>query len=452
MKNWLYITCSIVILSLALFLRLYRIENRAPFDWDQNRDYLAVEQIARGNITLIGPVAKGEGGFFLGPLYYYLSVPGFVLSKGDPLSLPITSAILDALAIVAILVLFPKMWGRPQSIILALVWSFSWFAIEMSRISWNVALLQAWLVSFIYLLSSPLSSWKALLLGITLGLTWHIHAVIIPLSALISIMYLKKLKATWAHLTYIIIGYVIAISPLILFDIRHAGLEHNLILQFLSQNGSSRAATSEILVSTLSRFGKNTLSVISGQSNLSLLWGIISAILAGLALMRGTMIARIAGLIIVVNVLLVFYLGEIRFPEYYLSASYLPVLIILIDVIFHFKTIQKPVVLIAIGLFLYANLTSFTTEKTSFGLVQKRNLVQEIARHGNSFDLRYDLPFGRDSGIPSMLTRAGINSLSHAKNQIIITESTGESVFIDGEIARDLGWFGGLRLALRVVQ
>jgi hypothetical protein len=154
---------------------------------------LAINDIARGKPVLIGPVAKGEGGFLLGPLYYYVVTPVYLLMGSSPLALPITSAILDVLAIVAILVLLPKMLGRWSSLALAFMWSISWFAIEAARISWNVALLQLWLIIFVYLLSERLSYLKALVFGLTLGLTWHIHPSIIPLSLIVTIFYLKNL-------------------------------------------------------------------------------------------------------------------------------------------------------------------------------------------------------------------------------------------------------------------
>src|SRR5689334_22440473 len=139
MKKW-YLLISILIVALGCVLRFSGFASRAPFDWDQNRDYQAIEGIARGKTTLIGPVAKGEGGFFLGPLYYYLATPAFILMHGNPRAPPITSMVVDMLAVVAILALLPSRLGRTQSVVLAILWSCSWFAIEMSRISWNVAL------------------------------------------------------------------------------------------------------------------------------------------------------------------------------------------------------------------------------------------------------------------------------------------------------------------------
>lgn len=452
MKKWLYFTISAVVITLALFLRLYKIENRAPFDWDQNRDYLAVEQITKGNFTLVGPVAKGEGGFLLAPLYYYLVTPGFLLSKGDPIALPITSAILDVVSIVLILALFPRIFGRWQTLTLASLWSLSWFAIESSHISWNVALLQTWLVTFSYLLLTSVSRLKSLLLGLLLGLTWHIHAVIIPLSILVFLIYLRRLKLSWPDYFFIALGYLIALSPLVIFDLRHAGLERSLIAEFLTSSGGERPAVGDIFVSILSRFGKNTVGIFTGESDLQLGWGIVTSIVSLIAIFRGSTLARLSGSIILINLVLVLYSGEIRFPEYYLASAYLPVLIILIDFIAHFKILLKPLFVLIVASFIYFNLQNYSTDKTSFSLIQKQSIVAEVGKYGNQFDIRYDLPFGRESGLPILFKRADIVDSKQAKSQIIITESSGDSVFIDGEIAEDLGWFGGFRLAKRVVQ
>lgn len=452
MKKWLYLTISAAIVALSLFLRLYKIENRAPFDWDQNRDYLAVEQITKGKFTLVGPVAKGEGGFLLGPLYYYLSVPGFLLGEGDPISLPMTSVILDTLAIIAVLVYFPKIWGKWQTLILGLSWSLSWFAIESSRVSWNVAMLQVWLVTFMYLLSSKLKSYNYLILGLILGLTWHIHAVIIPLSIIIFTIYFKKLKPSFVELVYVSLGYLIALSPLIIFDLRHVGLEHNLVMQYLSGSSSGRAGYSDVLVSLLSRFGKNTVAIFSGNSNLDLGWGITATMLSIFAIFRGSQLAKLSGIIVLVNLALVFYLGEVRFPEYYLASSYLPVIIIAIDYFSNCKKIFIPVAIVLASLFLYFNLSNFTTAKTAFSLAQKSELSKKLASISNEADVVYDLPFGRNSGIPVLLQRDGVTLNSNSKNRFLVTESTSESVFHDGEFLDDLGWFGGFRLSYAVVQ
>lgn len=73
----------IFFLIFSVVVRLISINDALFFTWDNGRDYFAVKQIVEGNLTLIGPTT-GLPGFFLGPLWFYLGVPGFVISNGNP--------------------------------------------------------------------------------------------------------------------------------------------------------------------------------------------------------------------------------------------------------------------------------------------------------------------------------------------------------------------------------
>lgn len=284
MKHKYFYILSALIIALALFLRLYKIENRAPFDWDQNRDYAAISEIAKGNFTLIGPVAKGEGGFFLGPLYYYLVTPVFLLLNGSPIAQPYTSAFLDVMAIALVVLLLRKYFGDRPTLLLAFFWAISWFGIEASRVSWNVALLQVWVVLFIYLSLAQLTAITSLLFGLILGLSWHIHASLIPLSLLVALFTYKPTRYHLKNLLLISVGYLFALSPLILFDLRHSGLERHLIAQFLSASGSISVPFSKVFESVFARFGKNSIAILTAASDLHFWWGIFFGLLTLLGL------------------------------------------------------------------------------------------------------------------------------------------------------------------------
>lgn len=452
MTNKLFYILAAVIISLALFLRLYKIENRAPFDWDQNRDYAAISDIAGGKPVLIGPVAGGEGGFFLGPLYYYLVTPMYLVMGGSPVSLPITSSILDVASIVLVIILLRKSLGDPLTLTLSFVWAISWFAIEASRVSWNVSLLQLWIVLFIYLLQTKLSFIKALIFGLTLGLTWHIHASLIPLSLLTSIFFIRHLGLSLKKILLIAVGYAIALLPLIVFDIRHSGLERHLIYQFFVSSDAVTYPFAKVFFSVFSRFGKNTVAILTGTSDLHLWWGIIMSIFSFIAVFTRSLPLKVSGIIVLSNIILTLYLGEPGFPEYYLASSYLSILIILLYPLFSFKKLMAPVSILFIILFSYLNITKYSVQSTSFSLTQKLAVVSSARELSSDIDMRYDLPFGRESGIPMMLKRSGVKVSKDVRTQVVVTESTADSIFIDGEIAKDIGRFGGLRVGYRVVQ
>mgnify|MGYP005842089435 CR=1 FL=1 len=88
--------------ALFLFLRLWNLEQAAYFIYDQGRDALKWAEIAQGELTLVGPTS-GLAGFFIGPFWYYVGLPGFLLSGGHPLGVQVWYILLSALA-------FPGFW------------------------------------------------------------------------------------------------------------------------------------------------------------------------------------------------------------------------------------------------------------------------------------------------------------------------------------------------------
>lgn len=61
-----------VIILVGILLRVYRFEDWLLFNPDQARDAMAVYNINRGSLPLLGPIAGGTE-FHLGPITYYFS-------------------------------------------------------------------------------------------------------------------------------------------------------------------------------------------------------------------------------------------------------------------------------------------------------------------------------------------------------------------------------------------
>ena len=55
-----------IILAIAAFMRLYKIQDYMTFLGDEGRDVLVVYNILHGHLTLLGPTSS-VGGFFFGP-------------------------------------------------------------------------------------------------------------------------------------------------------------------------------------------------------------------------------------------------------------------------------------------------------------------------------------------------------------------------------------------------
>lgn len=451
MKKYWYFIVSLIILLIATFLRFYNFSARAPFDWDQNRDYQAVSKIASGNLTLVGPVAKGEGGFLLGPLYYYLVLPFFVLMQASPLALPITSILLDLSAIVAIILLMRKFLGDWGTLTLAAIYSTSFVIIETSRISWNVALvpLYSFVILWVITNNKILNSRWALAYGFLAALAWHIHAALIPLSlVVIGAKFLKSIFR-YQNLGYFAIGYTFALLPLIIFDLRHMGLERHLIFEFIKTNSAISPEWSEVLSSVVSRFGKNLYAILTGRSHLQLGLGLISTLLVCLWWFK-IKTSRLVSLGIITNLILVILLREPGFPEYYLQFATIGVVVLILHVMHrHLNANSALAIIVLYGLMQFPQ---YTATPSPFSLANKIAITQKLADYQPSLYLKTDLPYGRDFGFTSLFQYYGVKNDPNSQKIFLLTESHDPTLFIDGEIATDLGYFGGFRLGVRGVQ
>jgi len=70
----------IIIMIIAAVIRTYHMRDLAVFLADQASDSTAVFNILKGDFTLLGPITS-VGGFYNGPIVYYLMAPIFWIFK-----------------------------------------------------------------------------------------------------------------------------------------------------------------------------------------------------------------------------------------------------------------------------------------------------------------------------------------------------------------------------------
>ena len=132
MKNIIKYLSIILLAVLGIYLRSSNLSGLTTFEWDQARDVGVMSDIIGGKPTLIGPVVRGEGSFFLGPLYYYLGSVALALGSGNPLGLAILSLILDV-SVGLITYLYLAKRSRLQGILGSTIWMISPYLIKLDR-------------------------------------------------------------------------------------------------------------------------------------------------------------------------------------------------------------------------------------------------------------------------------------------------------------------------------
>lgn len=455
-KIFIKICISILVVVIGLFIRVYKFENQVFFDWDQNRDYGVISSIAAGNITLLGPIAKGEGGFFLGPLYYYLVLPAYLLKSGDPLSLPLTSVLIDVSMIAAIIYLLSRRIGWVKSITLSILWSFSWFLIVWSRVSWNVALIPIWTLCTMVSLYDVVKYKKnssIMILAFLAGISWHIHASLIPLIPILVLIFFKEFKFSARVWLASLLISLVPLLPLFLFDLRHDLLNIKLIESYFTRSSVVVVASMwQIINDVIFKLGKNTVGIFSGAFTGALFIGYAVLGLSIYKLFQKDLLSKIASLIIILITILSVSLRDLNIPEYYLSVAYLPTVYLVVYAIFGIFKRNLYIIAIFLGLFLYANITKYSTNPGGYAYNQKVAVVKAIAKLNTPVNIRYELSLGREGGLVYLLSREGVVIEEGSPTKVVITDKVDMPVKLGDLMMTDLVRAGSIKAAIIVLE
>lgn len=377
----------ILILLLGSFLRLYRISDYMTFLGDEGRDVIEVKKILEGDFTLLGPRASA-GDFYLGPIYYYLIAPSLWLSRFDPVGPAIMVALVGIATVLLIYIVGKELLGKKAALFAAALYAVSPLVIAYSRSSWNPNPMP-----FVSLLTLYLSykavvknSWKLFLtVGLLLGIALQLHylatflIVIVGVFVLLGTIYTNKefnsLNIIKKY-SQVFIGFLVGISPFLLFELRHGFPNTKTILNFVLGNVSGVPPYTEstpffeVVKDVFFRlFGRlvtrfpppEQIEVLIDDKAVTIL-GIFTLILAILATV---FLVRIKNRLVLLLFLTWFILGIFLFGfykkpiyDYYFGFMFpLPFLLIgnVLSKLFHFKWgILKTVsVAVFVALFLY---------------------------------------------------------------------------------------------------
>ncbi len=241
-KNYLLLLFLIIILG--AFLRLYRISELAVFLADQASDSQKVLDMLRGKFTLLGPITS-VGGFYNGPIVYYLMFPFYFLFKGDPIAGTIFQSTLSVLTIPLLYLLGKKIKNEEVGLLAGFLLAISPLMIDYARATFNAYPAIFFSTLIIYLFFIVLERYNnliALLLGIMIGWIIQMHYLAIVFLFLV-ILYpsiSKKNRFPFSYYCFVLAGFVLGIFPFLLFEIRHQFLNTQLFFKYLAIKKSEK--------------------------------------------------------------------------------------------------------------------------------------------------------------------------------------------------------------------
>lgn len=356
------------ILALALFLRVYRIDELLGFYYDQGRDALVIRDlIHNGKFFLIGPTTGIEG-IFRGPFYYYLITPFYWLGNGNPVYPSVFLSFTTVVAIGLAYFLTRKVGGRVPAALVLLIASVSHYFVSSSR--WLSNPTPMFFISMIYVGSLFLinkgKGWAILLAVFAIGMAMQFGsaAEIFYIPSFMIVLYInrKKLpKARYLVFSFLLIALIF--TPQIVFDVRHDGVISKAIVRFLVNDKSFDLSFWQILQTRMAFYYDVIVSKFWIESKVLSLPFVLVSVLVGWVGRKE--LFRNRNFTTLLIVLLTPFLGMMFFQgnqgnvyDYYFTGYYLIILMVFSVLIARlFKSVWgKIIILMFVGTFLFINI------------------------------------------------------------------------------------------------
>ena len=215
----------IIILLLGIFFRTYQVIERFEFAHDGDLySWIVKDILIDRHFRLIGQETSASG-IFIGPLFYYLITPFFLLTNFEPTAAIIPITIVGLLTILSYYIVFSKLFNVKVGLIISCL-----YAVLISTTVWfdrwiaPSTLSNLWVIWYFYVnISLARGDFRVLpLLGVLISLIWHIHIALLPSLVTIPVAILVSRKLpNLRHIIYFFATLIVTSIPLIIFEIKH---------------------------------------------------------------------------------------------------------------------------------------------------------------------------------------------------------------------------------------
>ncbi|KKR58750.1 MAG: hypothetical protein UU05_C0002G0008 [Candidatus Curtissbacteria bacterium GW2011_GWA1_40_47] len=272
------LTLLILLILVATFFRFWQIGDYVVFLGDEGRDMIVMREIfTQGHLPFLGPTAS-VGGFYLGPIYYWMAAPFLWAWRFDPVGPSYMIAIFGVLTVLLLYKFLKETAGFWPAILASSLYAIAPLVVRYSRSSWNPNPLPFFSLLMIYLIYLGVTRKKILYFlaaGASFGIAIQLHYLATILIAIFGLIVITSSNfKRWPVIFLIyLLGSIITFSPFLIFEIRHGFPNFKTILEFVTRG------------STVGYQTKSYSWLISNGGNIFLEW------ITGL---KGTIITRLA--------------------------------------------------------------------------------------------------------------------------------------------------------------
>lgn len=221
-----------LIFLLEVFLRFYQIDQKSPFGYDQVDNAWAAKNIIVNHwFPLVGMVAKGNSGIYIGPFYYYLISIFYLLTNLNPIASGILAGFTSIFTFWVLYYVAKKIFNTQVAIFAVFINTVIFLGITFDRTQWPVAFIPSFSLIIFYLLFRILTGdvKKLPLLAIVTGLAFSVHftAIFFPLIIILSLPFLPRTKETVKYILISLPLFLIWLVPNIIYEIQQKSANSN---------------------------------------------------------------------------------------------------------------------------------------------------------------------------------------------------------------------------------
>jgi len=387
----------LVILGLGLFLKSYKPLQLFIYSHDQDlAGWIIKDILVNKHLRLIGQETSSHG-VFVGPVFYYLLIPFYLLFDMDPIGGVVMVTFLGAFGIWSCYYVFLKIFNKSTGLIASLIYATSFYTVLTDREVVPTTPAIIWTVWFLYSLHLILRGEQKrgfILSGILLGLVWNFNlalAIIAPLALIAFFLGRKRLNINAA--IFGVISLILTSLPLILFELRHGFSQTKAVLGSLT---IGKGDFSGILIKfhrAITLISKNTTGLLWGSFiNIEHKWALY--ILIGLLFFIAIKKLIRKELIILWSIWLAIYivffsLNAIILSEYYfngMTVVWIGIVSVAISSLFNQERFKKLSISLIV-LFLAINIYRFfSMDINKSGYIERRAVVAEIKKDAQEKD------------------------------------------------------------------
>lgn len=288
--------------------------------------WIVKDIVVNQHFRLIGQLTSAPG-IFIGGLFYYLLIPFFLITKMDPIGTIYFAIIIGLSTILSLYFVMSKLFRTEVGLIAAFLYAALLTPINADRWVVPTITINLWVVWYLYtIMKIARGDYRVLpLLGLLIGLIWHVHIALIPtLIAIPAAIYFAKKLPPKKQVVQFLAVLLITNLPLAIFEVRHGfGQTLSLINNFTTHREGATGLYKLTLV--LEMIAKNTNTLLFSPQSFQVFSGvslIAIILLSGFWLVKKRLLLRKELIVLIswiAGVIAFFGFSSSPISEYYFS-------------------------------------------------------------------------------------------------------------------------------------